>query len=280
MERGRFGRIYMVNVNVFWSGRRSYYDSAAWRGTWEFDGGALHEPGEPLRRPAGLAVGPVESVQAYTGTLARDIQVEDTGVVGAQVAHRRARLDQRDHAHLSEEPRGLDHRSSARRARVRIGGVAVNEIQHWEFADAARDGRTGQGRELRDDLGLRLRPSAVLRQRHLTLRGEAEAETDGREGLRSLELLIATVPVGARRPARAICRWSTEPWLHYDPSDGHRRRRRATIGDGCRVWHWVHICAGARIGAGCSFGQNVFVGNDVAIGNNVKIQNNVRCTTT
>jgi UDP-2-acetamido-3-amino-2,3-dideoxy-glucuronate N-acetyltransferase len=49
----------------------------------------------------------------------------------------------------------------------------------------------------------------------------------------------------------------------------------ALLGDGCRVWHWVHISAGARIGAGCSFGQNVYVGNDVAIGDNVKIQNNV-----
>ena len=49
----------------------------------------------------------------------------------------------------------------------------------------------------------------------------------------------------------------------------------AELGPGCRVWHFVHICAGARIGSDCSFGQNVFVGNDVAIGNNVKIQNNV-----
>ena len=49
----------------------------------------------------------------------------------------------------------------------------------------------------------------------------------------------------------------------------------AQLGDGCRVWHFVHICAGARVGAGCSFGQNVFVGNDVTIGDNVKIQNNV-----
>ena len=49
----------------------------------------------------------------------------------------------------------------------------------------------------------------------------------------------------------------------------------AQIGDGSRVWHFAHICAGARIGEGCSFGQNVFVGNDVTIGNNVKVQNNV-----
>ncbi len=49
----------------------------------------------------------------------------------------------------------------------------------------------------------------------------------------------------------------------------------AQLGAGCRVWHWVHICSGAKIGRDCSFGQNVFVGNDVLIGNNVKVQNNV-----
>lgn len=49
----------------------------------------------------------------------------------------------------------------------------------------------------------------------------------------------------------------------------------AVLGDGCRVWHFVHISAGARIGERCSFGQNVYVGNDVRIGDNVKIQNNV-----
>lgn len=49
----------------------------------------------------------------------------------------------------------------------------------------------------------------------------------------------------------------------------------AQIGDGSRIWHWVHICGAAKIGGDCSFGQNVFVGNRVVIGNNCKIQNNV-----
>ncbi len=49
----------------------------------------------------------------------------------------------------------------------------------------------------------------------------------------------------------------------------------AQIGEGCRIWHWVHICAGAKIGRDCSFGQNVFVGSKVVLGNNCKIQNNV-----
>ena len=49
----------------------------------------------------------------------------------------------------------------------------------------------------------------------------------------------------------------------------------AQLGAGTRVWHFAHVCAGARIGAGCSLGQGVYVGNDVRIGRNVKIQNNV-----
>ncbi|MBK3871213.1 UDP-2-acetamido-3-amino-2,3-dideoxy-D-glucuronate N-acetyltransferase [Stutzerimonas frequens] len=49
----------------------------------------------------------------------------------------------------------------------------------------------------------------------------------------------------------------------------------AQIGEGSRVWHFVHVCGGARIGKGVSLGQNVFVGNKVAIGDNCKVQNNV-----
>jgi UDP-2-acetamido-3-amino-2,3-dideoxy-glucuronate N-acetyltransferase len=49
----------------------------------------------------------------------------------------------------------------------------------------------------------------------------------------------------------------------------------AQIGTGSRVWHWAHVCGGAKIGEKCSLGQNVFVGNRVVIGNNCKIQNNV-----
>ena len=49
----------------------------------------------------------------------------------------------------------------------------------------------------------------------------------------------------------------------------------AKIGRGSRIWHWVHVCAGARIGENVSLGQNVFIGNKVVIGDKCKIQNNV-----
>ncbi|HCW5056527.1 TPA: UDP-2-acetamido-3-amino-2,3-dideoxy-D-glucuronate N-acetyltransferase [Acinetobacter baumannii] len=49
----------------------------------------------------------------------------------------------------------------------------------------------------------------------------------------------------------------------------------AQIGEGSRVWHFVHVCGGAKIGKGVSLGQNVFVGNRVVIGDHCKVQNNV-----
>jgi UDP-2-acetamido-3-amino-2,3-dideoxy-glucuronate N-acetyltransferase len=61
--------------------------------------------------------------------------------------------------------------------------------------------------------------------------------------------------------------WTAHPSAIVD--DG------ATVGDDTRIWHFVHVSPGARIGERCSLGQNVYVGNDVSIGHNVKIQNNV-----
>ena len=80
IQGDRFGRIYMVNVNVFWTRPQSYYDSAEWRGTWEFDGGAFMNQASHYVDLLDWLIGPVESVMAYTGTLARRIEVEDTGV--------------------------------------------------------------------------------------------------------------------------------------------------------------------------------------------------------
>lgn len=47
------------------------------------------------------------------------------------------------------------------------------------------------------------------------------------------------------------------------------------VGEGTKIWHWVHVMPKAQIGRDCILGQNVFVGNDVILGNNVRVQNNV-----
>ncbi len=190
VDAGRFGRIYMVNVNVFWTRPQSYYDSAAWRGTWEFDGGAFMNQASHYVDLLDWICGPVESVMAYTGTLARSIEVEDTGV--AALKWRNGAMGSINVTMLTY-PKNLEGSITilGERGSARVGGVAVNEIKHWEF-----DAPHPMDAELSDasyqttsvyGFGHPLYYDNVIN----TLRGDAVAETDGREGLKSLELLIA-----------------------------------------------------------------------------------------
>ena len=190
VQSGRFGRIYMVTVNVFWSRPQSYYDSAAWRGTWEFDGGAFMNQASHYVDLLDWIVGPVESVMAYTGTLARDIEVEDTGV--AALRWRNGAMGSVNVTMLAH-PKNFEGSITVlgEKGTVRIGGVAVNQIQHWTFEQAhAMDSQLDDASYQTTSVygfGHPLYYDNVIR----TLRGECEPETDGREGLKSLELLIA-----------------------------------------------------------------------------------------
>jgi UDP-N-acetyl-2-amino-2-deoxyglucuronate dehydrogenase len=190
VDKGRFGRLYMVGVNVFWTRPQSYYDSAAWRGTWEFDGGAFMNQASHYVDLLDWIGGPVESVMAYTGTLARDIEVEDTGV--AALKWRNGAMGTINVTMLTY-PKNLEGSITilGERGSVRIGGVAVNEIQHWQFEhidpmDAQIEAASYQATSVYG-FGHPLYYDNVIE----TLRGQAQPDTDGREGLRSLELLIA-----------------------------------------------------------------------------------------
>ena len=190
VEQKRFGKIYGVAVNVFWTRPQDYYDSAKWRGTWEFDGGAFMHQASHYIDLLDWLIGPVESVLAYTATLARDIEVEDSGV--AAIRWRSGAMGTLNVTMLTY-PKNLEGSITilGEKGTVRIGGVAVNEIQHWEF-----DEKRPEDEEIKHanyattsvyGFGHPLYYDNVIN----TLRGEAEAETDGREGLKSLELLIA-----------------------------------------------------------------------------------------
>ena len=190
VDQGRFGRIYMVNVNVFWTRPQEYYDSAAWRGTWEFDGGAFMNQASHYVDLLDWVVGPVESVMAYTGTLARNIEVEDTGV--AALKWRNGAMGSINVTMLTY-PKNMEGSITilGERGSVRLGGVAVNEVKHWDFE--APDRMDAEVKEASYQttsvygFGHPLYYDNVIKVQ----RGEAQPETDGREGLKSLELLIA-----------------------------------------------------------------------------------------
>ena len=190
VDAGRFGRLAMVNVNVFWTRPQAYYDAAPWRGRWDMDGGAFMNQASHYVDMVDWLVGPVDNVHAYTATLARDIEAEDTGVMSLRL---------RSGALASVNVTMLTHNKNfegsitllGERGTVRVGGVAVNKIEHWEFdtphADDERVRDASYGVDSVYGPGHPLYYDNVIN----TLRGEANAAVDGYEGLRSLEVLIA-----------------------------------------------------------------------------------------
>jgi UDP-N-acetyl-2-amino-2-deoxyglucuronate dehydrogenase len=190
VDQGRFGRLVMVNVNVFWTRPQSYYDAAPWRGRWDMDGGALMNQASHYVDMVDWLVGPVDNVHAYTATLARNIEAEDTGVVSLRL---------RNGALASINVTMLTHKKNfegsmtllGENGTVRVGGVAVNKIDHWEFEtphdDDAKVSAANYGAPSVYGYGHPLYYDNVIK----TLRGEANASVDGYEGLRSLEVLIA-----------------------------------------------------------------------------------------
>lgn len=190
VSQGRFGRIYMVNVNVFWTRPQEYYDSAKWRGTWEFDGGAFMNQASHYVDLLDWLVGPVESVQAYTATLGRNIQVEDTGA--ASIKWRSGALGSINVTMLTY-PQNLEGSITiiGEKGTVRLGGVAVNEIQTWAFTDSHPDDELVKSASYETTSVYGFGHPLYYRNVIDVLRGRCEPETDGREGLKSLEVLIA-----------------------------------------------------------------------------------------
>ena len=191
LDRGRFGRVFLANTTVRWNRPQAYYDAAPWRGTWEFDGGAFMNQASHYVDMIQWLIGPVESVSAKTATLARRIESEDTGV--ALLRFRNGALGVIEVTMLTY-PRNLEGSITVigEKGTVKVGGTALNRIEHWEFAEYDDDDREA------DALRVASNPLSVYGSGHRpyydnvvrVLLGEASAGTDGREGRKSLELLL------------------------------------------------------------------------------------------
>lgn len=191
VEQGRFGRIYNVALNVFWTRPQDYYDQGnGWRGTWEFDGGAFMNQASHYIDLLDWVVGPVESVMAYTATQARDIEAEDSGV--AVIKWRSGAMGTLNVSMLTY-PKNLEGSITilGEKGTVRIGGVAVNEIQEWQFADARPEDADVKAASYATTSVYGFGHPLYYKNVADVMRGQAEPETDGRSGLKSLELLVA-----------------------------------------------------------------------------------------
>ncbi|HWP02301.1 MAG TPA: Gfo/Idh/MocA family oxidoreductase [Gemmatimonadaceae bacterium] len=189
IDKGRFGRIYLANTTVRWTRPQEYYDQAPWRGTWEFDGGAFMNQASHYVDLIQWLVGPVESVMAKTATLARRIETEDTGV--AILKFRSGALGVIEVTMLTY-PRNLEGSITVlgEKGTVKIGGTAVNRVEHWAFAEYDDDDKLVESASTN--------PPTVYGYGHrgfyanvlAVLSGKARPDTDGRAGRKSLELIL------------------------------------------------------------------------------------------
>src|SRR5215211_6479369 len=189
VDRDRFGRIYLANTTVRWTRPQEYYDQAPWRGTWEFDGGAIMNQASHYVDLIQWLVGPVESVMAKTATLARRIETEDTGV--AVLRFRSGAIGVIEVTMLTY-PRNLEGSITilGEKGTVNVGGTAVNRVEHWAFADYDDDDKLIDSASTNPPTVYGFGHEGYYRNVLAVLRGQAKAETDGRAGRKSLELIL------------------------------------------------------------------------------------------
>jgi UDP-N-acetyl-2-amino-2-deoxyglucuronate dehydrogenase len=189
LDRGRFGRVYMANCTVRWTRPQDYYDQAPWRGTWEFDGGAFMNQASHYVDLFQWLLGPVESVVAKTATLARRIEAEDSGA--AVMRFRSGALGVMEVTMLTY-PKNLEGSITVlgERGTAKIGGTAVNRVEHWIFADYDDDDKLVEAASTNPPNVYGFGHEAYYRNVVAVLRGEAPPETDGRAGRKSLELIL------------------------------------------------------------------------------------------
>jgi UDP-N-acetyl-2-amino-2-deoxyglucuronate dehydrogenase len=189
VDKGRFGRIYMANVTVRWQRPQDYYDAEPWRGTWEFDGGAIMNQASHYVDLIQWLVGPVESVLAKTATQARRIEAEDSGV--GLVKFRSGALGVIE-VNVLTYPKNLEGSITVlgEKGSVKIGGTAVNRVEHWLFADYDDDDKLVDAANTNPPNVYGYGHEGYYRNVLAVLRGEAKPETDGRAGRKSLELIL------------------------------------------------------------------------------------------
>jgi UDP-N-acetyl-2-amino-2-deoxyglucuronate dehydrogenase len=189
VDKGRFGRIFMANVTVRWQRPQEYYDAEPWRGTWEFDGGAFMNQASHYVDLIQWLVGPVESVLAKTATQARRIEAEDSGI--GILKFRTGALGVIE-VNVLTYPRNLEGSITllGEKGSVKIGGTAVNRVEHWTFADYDDDDKLVEAANTNPPNVYGFGHEGYYRNVLAVLQGRAKPETDGRAGRKSLELIL------------------------------------------------------------------------------------------
>ena len=192
IDEGSFGKIFMVNTNVYWTRPQAYYDSDPWRGTIEHDGGAIMNQASHFVDVLSWLMGDLEYTDCIAATLGRDIEVEDTAV--ANLKWKNGAVGSFNVTMLTYD-RNLEGSLTilGEKGSVKISGVLLDELEHWNF-----DNDQGSFIEV-DKLQSLSKASFQKKVSHrsvyeniiIDLSGKkTESITYGNEALKSLEMII------------------------------------------------------------------------------------------
>ncbi len=188
---GRFGKLALITVNVFWQRPQEYYDSNNWRGTKKLDGGALMNQASHYVDLLDWLVGPLHKLSASTATLGRTIEVEDTAVLNLE--WKNGALGTMAVTMLTY-PNNIEGSITilGEKGSAKIGGKAVNDIEIWDFKE-----KSDLDKEIKDAsyhttsvYGFGHRP--YYKNMIDDLNGLDSEICSGEDGLKSLEILIAS----------------------------------------------------------------------------------------
>lgn len=190
IDKKRFGRIYLAQSNVFWQRPQAYYDAEKWRGTWEFDGGAFMNQASHYVDALYWLLGNVDSVMAYTSTMARRIEAEDTGCA---ILHFRDGLIATLNVTMLTFPKNFEGSITiiGEKGIVKLGGVAVNKIEKWEFEDYDDDDKVALDANYQPPNVYGFGHNPYYRNVVDVLLGKGKPSTDGRDGRKSVEIIQA-----------------------------------------------------------------------------------------
>jgi len=190
LKKGRFGKLFLLNTTVRWSRPQEYYDRDSWRGTKKMDGGVLlNQASHHIDLLLWLG-GPVKSVFAITDTLNHNIEVEDIGVAILNFENGAIGVIETT---TCIYPKNMEGSLSVfgEKGSAKVGGVAVNKIDHWDFSDYEND----------DELIVKhsTNPPNVYGFGHIeyiknvigAIQNNKVGLVDGEEGRKSLELIEA-----------------------------------------------------------------------------------------
>lgn len=186
----RFGKIFLAQVNVFWTRPQSYYDDdGGWRGTKIMDGGALMNQASHYIDLLYWMLGPVNFVSAFSKTH-RAIEMEDTAVLNLE--HESGAISGLSVTMLTF-PKNLEASITilGETGSVKIGGTSVNEIIEWSFKDSMEyDQKIGNTNLNTSDKSSPGHERYYLNVANVFNESEIPI-SDGAEGLKSLEILSA-----------------------------------------------------------------------------------------